>query len=173
MWMDKKKVCMMSTYHDDEMFLVPDRSKGDGVTKWKPIACRDYKKVMPGVDLNDQLRSAYDIARKRNKRYYKKMYHTVLDMSILNSWIVYNQLVDEDKKLSFLIYKVNLIKQLVRKYGSIYQYTNAGPSRITHKSDHRLQPGSHFPKRIGMMVNGKDWKRRDCIVCKKTDSSST
>ncbi|CAL4062087.1 unnamed protein product, partial [Meganyctiphanes norvegica] len=36
-----------------------------------------------------------------------------------------------------------------------------------HKSDHRLQPGSHFPKRIGMMVNGKDWKRRDCIVCKK------
>ncbi|CAL4123238.1 unnamed protein product, partial [Meganyctiphanes norvegica] len=30
-----------------------------------------------------------------------------------------------------------------------------------------MQPGSHFPQKIGLMANGKDWKRRDCLVCKK------
>ena len=54
----------------------------------------------------DQLMSYYDPTRKQMKRYYRRLYFTLLEMSLLNAWIIYNQIVAEDKILNYLEFKM-------------------------------------------------------------------
>ena len=163
-WQDKKKVCMMSTFHDEEFSEVRDREAGTrDATKLKPKVCIEYRNIMKGVDLNDQIRASYDPNRKRVKKYYRKMYITCLDMSILNSFIIYNKV--GKKKLTFLEYKIILIKQLVQQNNSEYILTRDGPRKPLQSSDFRLKPGNHHPKYIGPNKNGRN-KQRFCKFCK-------
>ena len=164
-WQDKKRVNMLSTYHDATVRPVRDKQGGEGATKLKPLVCIDYRRAMSGVDVNDQIRATYTIARKKRKKYYKKMYATVLDKAIFNSWVVYNKLPQVTTKLSFLNFKIVLVKQMVQENNHQYVQTRDGPRLpITHP-DKRFTPGHHFPEIIGYEKVSKRPIRRVCIVC--------
>ena len=173
-WQDKKKVCMLSTYHDDTMVTVDDKEGGPSAKKKKPKCCVDYKKAMRGVDLNDQIRSAYTIARPKTKKYYRKMYFNLLDMAILNSFIVFNYHRLEKEKRTFLKFKENLIKQLVWKYKPLLENSQRLPPTITSDTPNRLIPGGHHPRPIGTVQNKGSYRaqRRQCVVCNTQSEQS-
>ena len=83
-WKDKKNVCVLSTLHDDSMVNVKSRH---GKEKSKPKAVADYNSNMGGVDLSDNLMVHLSTARNRLKKYYKKVFRHMLDMTLLNSYI--------------------------------------------------------------------------------------
>ncbi|CAL4124539.1 unnamed protein product, partial [Meganyctiphanes norvegica] len=117
-WQDKKTVRIVSTYHDDELLSIPDKAQFRvdlNATKLKPRACIEYKYVMPGVDKMDQMMSTYDPTRKRMKRYYKRVYFTLLEMCFYNSFVVYCHLM-HPKKVTYLDYKKDVVKRTIDKY---------------------------------------------------------
>ncbi|KAG8239609.1 hypothetical protein J437_LFUL018430, partial [Ladona fulva] len=84
-WSDKKIVSMISTYHGAEM---KTESKGQKI-KTKPISVIDYNRFMGGVDLKDQLLQSYLIERKRNTKWYMKVFRRLLNTAVLNSMVIY------------------------------------------------------------------------------------
>ncbi len=69
-WKDKKDVTMLSTVHTNNMVDVTYRDK---VVK-KPKVVTDYNQTMGG----DQYLCDYSIARKRGKKYYKKIFFLII-----------------------------------------------------------------------------------------------
>ncbi|XP_068225608.1 piggyBac transposable element-derived protein 4-like [Palaemon carinicauda] len=88
-WKDKKDVYVLSTLYDDSMKIVKSRR---GHEKSKPKAIEDCNNNMGGVDLSDNLMVHFSTARNRLKKYYKKVFRHMLDMSpkcshyVQNTW---------------------------------------------------------------------------------------
>ncbi|KAI8430377.1 hypothetical protein MSG28_000667 [Choristoneura fumiferana] len=79
-WRDQNRVAMISTYHGNATTQVK------GVTK--PVLIHDYNLMMGGVDKKDQMLASFPIERKRTKVWYKKLFRRLLNVSILNSYII-------------------------------------------------------------------------------------
>lgn len=85
LWRDASLIAILSTYHPEE-FRVEDKHDN---SRYKPQAVLDYKQLMGGVDKKKKLLSATPIERTRNHDWYKKLFRRLLNVSILNSYIVY------------------------------------------------------------------------------------
>ena len=180
MWQDKKTVRLMSTIHGNAMKEVDDRVKGKKTgKKSKPNACIEYKQIMPGVDKMDQMMASYDPTRKRLKRYWRRMYLTLLEMAYYNSFVVFNSLAE--KKLSYLSYKIDVIKKTCEKYGHRFYKSANGPvpyerfnpdRRESISECDRLVQGEHFPVEIGVNAGNRKIYRQ-CHFCAKQTVKST
>ncbi|CAL4226668.1 unnamed protein product, partial [Meganyctiphanes norvegica] len=137
---------------------------GKNATKLKPVVCMDYRRCMKGVDLNDQIRSAYNIARKRNKRYYRKMYWSLLDKCIFNAWIIYNKLEQVKREITFLHFKKLLVAQLVQENFPDSVLARDRPQNPMQRIELRLSDSRHLAGLIGKEKGGR-WKRRACKFC--------
>jgi hypothetical protein len=84
-WGDKNIVTMISTYLSHDIRTVKIRGK----EVVKPSSVLDYKKIMIGVDLKDQLLQPYLIERKQMNKWYMKLFRRLLNTSILNAMIIY------------------------------------------------------------------------------------
>ncbi|CAG4979172.1 unnamed protein product [Parnassius apollo] len=84
-WKDVKLVTVLSTYHQHEM--VPGRRAGQAVLK--PTVVQEYNRYMGGVDLKDQKLSMFLLERKRNRKWYMKVFKRLLNTSLLNAFIIY------------------------------------------------------------------------------------
>ena len=62
--------------------------------------------------------SYYDPTRKQMKRYYRRLYFTLLEMCLLNAWIIYIQICDEDKYLNYLDFKLRYVEETMVRYGN-------------------------------------------------------
>ncbi|KAF9422072.1 hypothetical protein HW555_002093 [Spodoptera exigua] len=80
-WRDTNRVAMISTYHGN----------GQQTTRGstKSILILDYNIMMGGVDKKDQLLAMNPVERKRTKVWYKKLFKGLLNVSILNAYIIY------------------------------------------------------------------------------------
>ena len=58
----------------------------------KPKAVAYYNSNTGGVDLSDNLMVHFLTARNRLKKYYKKVFRHMLDMTLLNSYVTYKAL---------------------------------------------------------------------------------
>ena len=81
---DKKDVYMLSTIHDDSMVHRPDR-RHRNQRQTQPT-----NKYMGGVYCTDQLLKPYEVPRKTLK-WYKKVAIHFIQLSMLNSFIVYQK----------------------------------------------------------------------------------
>lgn len=131
-WQDTKEVLVMSNCHKNVISRA-DRRLKDGTKKSFdcPEAIVFYNKMMGGVDKADQYSTVYDIDRKSNK-WWKRVFHRLLQMSISNSWIIYQKLKGEKSpQIDFL---VSLQEQLIEvgKNGTKNKYI-AGPGRPSKK----------------------------------------
>ena len=111
-WKDKKDVCVLSTLHDDSMMQVKSRH-GKEINKPKAVA--SYNSHMGGVDLSDNLMVHFSTARNRLKKYYKKVFRHMLDMTLLNSYITYKALRRKVTRREFIL---TLAEKLISKYSS-------------------------------------------------------
>ncbi|KAF9798758.1 hypothetical protein SFRURICE_021555 [Spodoptera frugiperda] len=79
-WRDKNLVSLISTYHG-----LATVKCGDVL---KPSIVPDYNVCMGGVDRKDQMIAMYPIERRRNRVWYKKFFRRLLNVSVLNAFIL-------------------------------------------------------------------------------------
>jgi hypothetical protein len=87
-WRDKDTVMILSTFHagsKDEVTEVPSRYPNKPPTM-KPNVVLDYTKYMEGVDRSDHHIASYQFM-KRTKKWYRKMFFWLLEVSIVNSLV--------------------------------------------------------------------------------------
>lgn len=89
-WSDVGYVKLMSNWHNPVVDFVLRRVKGqaDRVPRGAPSVGKDYNNGMGGTDLFDFMRGQYTTLRK-SKKWWKTLFHWVLDSSMLNAWILY------------------------------------------------------------------------------------
>jgi len=80
----------------------------------KPVVICDYNKHVGGVDVSDQYISSYSFIRK-SKKWWRKMFFWLLEVAVVNSFILYNlsAVANQKPKLSHKKYRLELMKALV------------------------------------------------------------
>lgn len=103
-WRDQNRVATISTYHGNAVCTK------NGVTKLNLI--RDYNICMGGVDKKDQMLAAYTIERKRTQIWYKKLFKRLLNVSMLNAYIIHKQIATE--VLEHRDFRKNLVESVLQ-----------------------------------------------------------
>lgn len=86
-WMDKKQISIISTNVNNNIVQVK-RRKGKEINDVNcPESFKVYNQYMGGVDLADQRRKYYTVARKSMKWWYY-LFWFLLDTTIVNSFII-------------------------------------------------------------------------------------
>lgn len=99
-WKDKRDVLLLSTYHDVNM--IPLQTKR-GIIKCKPLAIHQYNVHKSGIDLSDQLASYGTVQRKGVKWYRKVALELLLNIAVVNAYILYKQYTS--KKISMVKFR--------------------------------------------------------------------
>lgn len=92
-WKDNKAVTLLSTFvgkmplSDIKRY---DRKKKQSCAIECPHVIKEYNKHMGGVDLMDSLIGRYKIQMRTKKWYFRLFYH-LLDMALVNSWLLYKK----------------------------------------------------------------------------------
>ena len=87
-WKDKRNVVMISTWHNS-MQNMRRKVKNNVEQFRKPVVICDYNKHMGWVDVSDQYISSYSFIRK-SKKWWRKMFFWLLEVAVVNSFILYN-----------------------------------------------------------------------------------
>ncbi|XP_023947198.2 piggyBac transposable element-derived protein 4-like isoform X3 [Bicyclus anynana] len=145
-WRDMNKVGMISTYHGNGQNTV------QGSTK--PILILDYNIMMGGVDKKDQLLSMYPVERKRTRVWYKKLFKRLLNVSVLNAYIIHHH----TSRLSHRNFRMNLVNAILAKHCTPLPILNAPARNKKVDVSHRL---GQLPSRKNQRL------RRTCVNCKK------
>lgn len=92
-WRDRRDVYALSTMHNKSVVNVLNRPKGN--REKRPIFCPsiidDYNQYMGGVDLIDQHLSYYTMTRRHSLKWWKKVFWRLIDITIINAWIIFRK----------------------------------------------------------------------------------
>ncbi|XP_071057565.1 piggyBac transposable element-derived protein 4-like [Onthophagus taurus] len=157
-WMDKKPVTMISTHHGQETGCIIKRNREVS----KPVSVIDYNKNMGGVDLKDQMLEGYLLERKKMHKWYIKLFRKLLNVSILNSFIIYKR--NKQQKVDHLKFRVQLVEQIFAKY--VNEVQRKVPCRHSQDKNVSRLTDRHFIEKIPpTQQKAKPQKR--CVVCYK------
>ncbi|KAI5645835.1 transposase IS4 domain-containing protein [Phthorimaea operculella] len=151
-WRDKSRVAFVSTYHG-----LATTKCGDTL---KPTVVPDYNVCMGGVDRKDQMIAMYPIERKRTKIWYKKLFKRLLNVSVLNAYILYKH---KQHRISHRNFRKTLIGELLSRHGR--------PQRAATSVSVPPAAG-HFPAQFDFVAgeNKPQRQRKVCEVCRKRTS---
>ena len=124
-WKDNRNVFLLSNYHEpgevekERRIRKKDYKEGTDPKEKQtvniPANIAEYNDYMRGVDHFDHLSSNYcpDI---RSKRWYIKVFYHLLEISVINSYILYKQICQRDntKFLTHLEYRKEIIRELLK-----------------------------------------------------------
>ncbi|KAG9280005.1 piggyBac transposable element-derived protein 3-like, partial [Astyanax mexicanus] len=118
----------------------------------RPFSVKLYNQHMGGVDLMDQCVAMYP-HRRRNKRWYIRVFFHFLDVTTVNAWLLYRMSGNEAKDL--LHFKASIARALINA-GSVKIHTRGRPSatpppakrRAVSKPppEIRYAHGNHWPQ---------------------------
>ena len=128
----------------------------------KPKAIADYNSHMGGVDLADNLMVHFSTARNRLKKYYKKVFRHMLDMSLLNSFITYKVLGGKVSRREFIL---RLGERMLSTYAAKTMDV-IRPSRLVAKPSRLIE--RHFPEYCPPTEKRKRPLRK-CAQCRKNN----
>ena len=155
---DKKDISMLITMHNASMINTGkvDRKGNDII---KPSCILTYNHGIGGVDNSDQRASTYCSVQKY-VNWYKKLFFYMLDMCVVNSYLVYKKLRNSETCCDLLQFRMMLINQLIfastlpkYKRGRLHSLPN--PSRLS---------GRHFLEFIPP-TDKKAKPQKRCMVC--------
>ena len=111
---------------------------------------------MGGVDLMDQLKSAYQLDPRSKFRFYLCLLFDLFDVTLVNSFIVYKKL--ENKDITLKEFKICIALKLIASFVS------RKLSCLNHPSSKRIKgqrPGLIPPQHLPVSLE----TRRQCTVC--------
>ena len=164
-WMDKRPVHMLSTIHDDSVVTKQRRTRlaPDGREEIrKPHAVEGYNRHMGGVDKSDQLLSYYGFGHRTVKWWRRAWFH-LIDMAVVNSYILYKESSQSARKLTHEKYRILLASELLVEAGEAPHVHPGGRASHPLPSSSRLTE-RHFPGKTAAGVGGKP-SQLDCVVC--------
>lgn len=127
-----------------------DRKQKDGSDKTFdcPQAIVFYNEFMAGVDKGDQYSTTYEVDRKSNK-WWKRVYHRLLQITVSNAWIIFKQ--SGQKDLPLIDFLIPLAESLVEvgKNGTKNQ-RSTGAGRPSKRSKLMVNIG-HQPVESGSL----------------------
>lgn len=130
-----------------------------------PVACPtcvvDYNSFMGRVDLTDQYLSYYTLTSRKTVKWWKKVFWCLIDMSILNSFIIFKTNFPTSHINTHRLYRLELVHELVQPLLDLRSDSDQLPyskGRKGTSADKRLV-GKHFAY--------KSTKRNRCVVCYK------
>ena len=114
-WYDNKSVMLLRS-HLEEI-----TSKSNMQRRLKgPVNCSNgiklYNRKIGGVDLMNQLKSAYQFDRRSEFRFYLRLIFDLFDVAVVNSFIVYQKL--ENKYLTLKEFKICIALKLIASFVS-------------------------------------------------------
>ncbi|XP_068232203.1 piggyBac transposable element-derived protein 4-like [Palaemon carinicauda] len=132
--------------------------------KIKPKVINDYNVGMGGVDLSDKKLYHY-AAQRSTRRYWKKIYSNLIDVSVLNAYIIYQQNTDRPfKRDDFLR---DIIECLSIPDAASYPLIPQSPgSRLSNSPGRNPIPVSS-PGSSHVYARLDGCKQRLCAVCPK------
>ncbi|XP_039290397.1 piggyBac transposable element-derived protein 3 [Nilaparvata lugens] len=186
-WLDNSLVHVVSSYagktpeSETERFSRKEKRR---VPIKRPFSVDLYNKHMGGVDLMDSLVALYrnDV---RNKRWYMRIFYHMLNVTVVNGWILWKW--NDHQKMDLLEFKSRVASGLIytglaelnrKKRGrpSLEEQTPAPvKKRVTNSVplELRFDGGSHFPKKTeGKFANRcrdkhcQSKTRYECNTCK-------
>ena len=101
MWQDNKTVSLMSTLSGEQPISYAqrhDKTAKEKLTVRCPNLVKEYNKHMGGVDKLDSLLGRSHCKIKSRKWYFRIFYH-LLDITIINSWIMFKKVHESKMKL--------------------------------------------------------------------------
>lgn len=116
----------------------------------KPLAIHNYNENMGGVDRVSQMIEPYD-ATRRSLAWYKKIAIHLLQMALLNAWVVYGK---QGGQLNFLKFTLSVVSSLI---------SEDVPPNVMDENVMRLT-GRHFIH-ILPPTQAKANTQRRCKVC--------
>lgn len=107
-WQYTKPVHTVPTYAGAHPDIVKryDRKVKERIDVTRPFAIQEYNKFMGGVDMMDRMIAHYPHGFK-NKKWYLRVYFHMLNMAIVNSWLLYKK--DVDNIFPLLNFKASII----------------------------------------------------------------
>lgn len=160
-WKDKKDIHMISTIHKGAIVEKTIRNK----TVKKPDCIFDYNIMMGGVDRSDQCMDPYAVARKRLKKYYKKLFFHLVDMILHNAYVLYKK---DGGKLCHEDFQTKLVERIIEEHFEGSSYSKKG--RPSRSEDPLRLTGRHFPEHIPQSGSKSTPTRRCRVCCSKTDA---
>lgn len=164
----RKPVLLLSTAHVASSQTKEIRGK----TVTKPSMVFTYNKHMGGVDLSDKKIYHY-AAQRSTKRYWKKIFFNLVDMCIINSWILFNaSMPDAKHQLSRRDFIVSVVEALCECDSSSNPAAQTPPpqtpSRPTTPTPRPATPTHRNIAVLGTnhrlyLLEGR--KEMDCYVC--------
>ena len=159
-WMDNRAVTMIGSNVGDsnQISSVLRRQKGASTKSAVPcpILVKHYNHGMGGVDLCDQYTAAYRLDRRSKFRFYLRIFFDLLDVAMVNSFVVYDKL--HPNELSFLDFKLIVSQRLIGSFTTrIRAFPCARPTKRRAVQLVSNESQSHFPE--------YQETRRRCVYC--------
>ena len=158
----KRERAILTTIYDDTEITT---SKTDAVNKEpsrKLHAEVDYNMFKGAVDRSDLMVSNSTFNYSPDQWWRKSLFHLFM-LAVLNSYILHKLTVTANKKLSYSVFRRELIKQLIQKAPVISQAPKV--PEVGGSALFRLT-ARHFPSLITKRGPGKpDNPQRTCVVC--------
>ena len=127
-----------------------------------PQSVIEYNTHMGGVDRGDQLRGYY-CCRSKSRKFYKYIFHFLLDVAITNAYILQRHYLPGRSKMSVLDFRLQLAKELIANYCT---RRRAGRGGSAIRSLHLR----HFPVKVNDETTPLKRKRGRCAQCIKAHS---
>jgi hypothetical protein len=109
---DKRVVHLLTTMHHPPANGNFCDEHGNAI---KPEIIQDYNRHMGYVDLGDRMTNSYSIQR-RTWKWTKKLFFQLLDMAILNSFLL---LTARGTKITHRDSRLSLVRNLIKRAGSL------------------------------------------------------
>jgi len=110
-WKDKRDVCLLTNIHDPPREGNYHNEHGNAI---KPAIVADYNCHMGHVDNADRMANSYT-ASPRTWKWTKKLFYHLLDMAIVNSYILLSSC--GGKKISHRDFCLTLIREMLARSG--------------------------------------------------------
>lgn len=146
----------------------------------RPFCVQYYNKNMGGVDLMDQLLALYPL-RRRNKKWYIRVFMHFMDVAIVNSWILFKK--QTNASIDLLEFKASVARGLINLGLGIENKRgrprSATPPGILKKrlpmnrapDEIRRDPIGHWPKLTGIKnarrCHSPACQRKTKYICKR------
>ena len=167
LWQDKRAVRFLRTCCEPEGDdTVERRRKKEGTFSLNcPPILKLYTKYMGGVDRSDRMVRTYSASRQ-SKKWWFRLFYYFLDMSVANSFILYNNSPNHDE-LSELDYVKQLSLALIGSFsGDEKVQPRAQRKRKRTPAIPRVVAGNHYPELTkkrsdAPIVHGREVRDRD------------
>ena len=147
-WYENKSVMLLGSHLEEITSILTVQRRLKGYSSNIPVNCQNgitlYNHKMGGVDLMDQLKSAYQLDRRLKFLFYLPLFFDLFNIALVNSFIVYKKL--ENKDLTPKKFKICIALKLIASFVSRkLSCSNHRPSKRTKAQRPSLISPSYLP----------------------------